>query len=274
MTTPESFRISTHLKDIIGRDLVTNEFVAIFELVKNSIDAGATKVDIEFDPDESSIAIVDNGRGMTANDIRDKWLFVAYSEKALASTDNYRDKIKPAGQFAGSKGIGRFACDTLGEQLELYSRSSGGKSITKLDVDWTRFEKDSTKEFQTVSVNLGSVSSFPKIYNADSPKDGGTILVIKETRQEWDEDAIRWRWPGPAGVEKGLSRCVFHGRAVGRGSGLGLCGRRRAGLPQPDGHIWVGDDRGAGLRNASRGPPRCGPGGHPAGGRRRNARGS
>lgn len=37
----ETFRISSYLKDIIGRDLVTNEFVAIFELVKNSFDAKA-----------------------------------------------------------------------------------------------------------------------------------------------------------------------------------------------------------------------------------------
>ena len=41
--TEDVFRISSHLKDIIGRDLVTNQFVAIFELVKNSFDAGAKK---------------------------------------------------------------------------------------------------------------------------------------------------------------------------------------------------------------------------------------
>ena len=35
------FRVSSGLKRIIGRDLITNEFVAIFELVKNSFDAGA-----------------------------------------------------------------------------------------------------------------------------------------------------------------------------------------------------------------------------------------
>jgi hypothetical protein len=33
------FKISSALKDIIGRDLITNDFVAIFELVKNSYDA-------------------------------------------------------------------------------------------------------------------------------------------------------------------------------------------------------------------------------------------
>ena len=104
MTTTETFRVSSYLKDIIGRDLVTNEYVAIFELVKNSFDAGATRVDIEFDPNESTITIVDDGTGMSEADIREKWLFVAYSEKSIDSPENYRDKIKPAGQYAGSKG--------------------------------------------------------------------------------------------------------------------------------------------------------------------------
>ena len=43
MATPEHFKISAHLKDIIGRDLVTNEFVAVFELVKNAVDANASR---------------------------------------------------------------------------------------------------------------------------------------------------------------------------------------------------------------------------------------
>ncbi len=190
MATQESFRVSSHLKDIIGRDLVTNEFVAIFELVKNSFDAGATRVDIEFDPDDKSITIVDDGRGMSAADIRDKWLFVAYSEKALAGADGYRDKIRPAGQYAGSKGIGRFACDTLGEHLSLYSRTADAKSIVKLDINWTLFEQDSTEEFQTVDVLLGTASKFPDIANAEPPGDHGTVLVIKDTRQDWDTTTV------------------------------------------------------------------------------------
>lgn len=191
MATQESFRVSSHLKDIIGRDLVTNEFVAIFELVKNSFDAGATRVDIEFDPDERSITIVDDGRGMSTADIRDKWLFVAYSEKALAGREDYRDKIRPAGQYAGSKGIGRFACDTLGEHLSLFSRVEGAKSIVKLDIDWTLFEHDSTEEFQTVGVLLGTTARFPEIVNARPPDDHGTVLVIRDTRQDWDTATVR-----------------------------------------------------------------------------------
>jgi HSP90 family molecular chaperone len=128
MAKSETFRISSHLKDIIGRDLVTNEFVALFELVKNSFDAQATSVNIEFNPQERTIAVVDNGWGMTTADIRSKWLFVAYSEKASSDSGDYRDKIRPAGGFAGSKGIGRFACDTLGTKLDLYSRAQGASA--------------------------------------------------------------------------------------------------------------------------------------------------
>ncbi|MGP4691823.1 sensor histidine kinase [Agrobacterium cavarae] len=191
MTTLENFRISSHLKDIIGRDLVTNEFIAIFELVKNSFDARATRVDIEFDPEHRQIIIVDDGLGMSQADMKSKWLFVAYSEKASADPDTYRDKIKPAGQFAGSKGIGRFACDTLGEALELYSRPQKTTSISKLEIDWTRFESDSSKEFQDVTVKLSTTKTFPPILNAKPPAEHGTVIVIKNTRQEWGPDSIR-----------------------------------------------------------------------------------
>ena len=39
-----SFKISTGLKNIIGRDLISDKYIAIFELVKNSYDAGPVKL--------------------------------------------------------------------------------------------------------------------------------------------------------------------------------------------------------------------------------------
>ena len=40
------FKVSSGLKNILGRDLITSDNIAILELVKNSYDAHATKVDI------------------------------------------------------------------------------------------------------------------------------------------------------------------------------------------------------------------------------------
>ena len=77
-----TFKISSSLKNLIGKELITNEFVAIFELVKNSYDANATEVEIKFlntkNTQETILIISDNGRGMTLDDIKNKWLFVGY----------------------------------------------------------------------------------------------------------------------------------------------------------------------------------------------------
>ena len=79
-----SFRVSSGLKNIIGRDLISDKYIAIFELVKNSYDALAHNVTITFSADaenKPTITIADDGIGMNYSDITEKWLFVAYSEK-------------------------------------------------------------------------------------------------------------------------------------------------------------------------------------------------
>jgi len=75
------FKVSSALKDLIGRDLITSNNVAIFELVKNSYDAYASKVYIIFEDDK--IIIQDNGNGMSFDDIKAKWLFLGFSDKKI-----------------------------------------------------------------------------------------------------------------------------------------------------------------------------------------------
>ena len=58
------FKVSSGLKDIIGRDLITNELVAIFELVKNGYDADATEINLVINSYEDYILIQDNGVGI------------------------------------------------------------------------------------------------------------------------------------------------------------------------------------------------------------------
>ena len=195
MATPEHFKISTHLKDIIGRDLVTNEFVAVFELVKNAVDAKASRVDIGFDLDNRRMWIVDNGKGMDADALRNRWLFVAYSAKADGTEDStkpvdYRDRIRPQGQFAGSKGIGRFSCDTLGKSLVLYSRTSADVVTQQLSVQWENFEADSRELFQSVKVDLTPADDFPNDAPVPIPTESGTVLRIDDLRGNWHADEI------------------------------------------------------------------------------------
>ena len=147
MTDELQFRVSAELKNILGRDLITSPDVAILELVKNSYDAHATKVEITFDDDY--LCIADNGKGMSIDDLINKWLFVAYSAKSDGTEDqSYRSKIKQR-HYAGAKGIGRMSCDRLARYLTLTTRSEGAKTEV-LKIDWNIFETDKQKEFDSM----------------------------------------------------------------------------------------------------------------------------
>lgn len=181
------FRVSSFLKDLIGRELITNEFVAVFELVKNSFDADAKHVKVIFEnhynSDDAKIIIWDDGIGMDLHDLKNKWLFVAHSSKRDGSEErDYRDKIKNRRVFAGAKGVGRFSCDRLGEHLNLLSIKKGNNvKIENLIVDWTSFEEDSNTEFVDIKV---SHNTLPKSNYTNYAQ--GTILEITGLRDRWD----------------------------------------------------------------------------------------
>lgn len=191
-----AFRVSSAIKTIIGRELITNDFVAVFELVKNAFDAHARNVEIRFDgldTDSAALVIKDDGKGMTGEDVDSKWLFLAYSAKREGTEDDatgkpkdYRDKIHAARVYAGAKGIGRFSCDRLGRYLDMYTRISSSGPYEHLRVDWKEFEKDSSKEFVDVKVTRGRSKDCP--YPLE---DGGTVLVISGMRADWDRDRLR-----------------------------------------------------------------------------------
>lgn len=185
------FKISSALKDIIGRDLITDDFIAVFELVKNSFDAYADKVDIYFNninSINSEIIIKDNGKGMNYEDLVNKWLFVAYSAKKEGTEDSnfdYRNIIHSNRPFAGAKGIGRFSCDRLGKFLELESTKLEENPKTEvLLTDWGKFENDIKEEFVDVKVTHSSRSE--SLYDLEH----GTVLKITGLRSKWDRNKL------------------------------------------------------------------------------------
>ncbi|MEQ8472941.1 MAG: ATP-binding protein [Marinoscillum sp.] len=191
MWSPLQFRVSAALKNIIGKDLITDDYIAVFELVKNSFDAHATHVKIIFENNKGSnprILIIDNGKGMNYQDLTEKWLFVAYSAKYDGTEDanyDYRDIINQNRAYAGAKGIGRFSCDRLGRKLNLESTKDEENPTThRIETDWTQFEQDLQQSFIDVSVNYSTQSS------SDFGLNHGTALVISELRSEWDRDKI------------------------------------------------------------------------------------
>ena len=178
------FKISSALKDLVGKDLITSDNVAIFELVKNSYDAYANHVVITFT--ENKITIADNGKGMSLSDLKNKWLFLGFSAKKDGTEDevndkqkSYRDKIRRF--YAGAKGIGRFSCDRLGRLLTITTKTRNSLLAEQILVDWANFEVDQKIEFDNVDVEhrtLNVDNVFP------DQESHGTIIEIEDLHDE------------------------------------------------------------------------------------------
>ena len=195
------FRTNVLLKSIIGKDLITDDNIAVLELVKNSFDANSKSVDIVFDnvvtnddkilkglPTKrtSTILIRDQGKGMSADDIRNKWLNIAYSEKKQKREDFGR-------MLAGNKGVGRFSCDRLGEYLNIYTREKGSATIVHLFIDWKMFEVEGEIKLNIQDIALSideiPVEDFQRITGRGLFKQG-TLLEISKLREPWAHDKL------------------------------------------------------------------------------------
>jgi signal transduction histidine kinase len=162
----------------IGSDLVGDSYAALVELVKNSYDADASTVEINFnftkvDQEEAIIiTIKDNGHGMSYNTIINKWLVPATDDKLKRKTSPI--KRRP---FQGRKGIGRFAASILGQEMTLFSIDEKGQKSTAV-IDWRIFKKD---EF------LENIELLVEKKQTNDPS--GTIIEII-AKKELDDDKI------------------------------------------------------------------------------------
>lgn len=189
-----NFRTNILLKSIIGKDLITDDSIAVLELVKNSFDAGSKAADIIFrdllhgqsakdykKENDSKIILKDLGAGMSEFDLVNKWLNIAYSEKKAKKEEHNR-------QLAGNKGVGRFSCDRLGKFLVIYTRKRN-QPLLKLSIDWTSFERidDINKNIQDVEFELIEINDEQYVAETGLKKfKTGTTLFISNLREEWD----------------------------------------------------------------------------------------
>ena len=136
---------------MLGRESVSSDTAALFELVKNGYDADAPKVIVTFenlvanDGKNARIVVEDTGDGMTYEDIVDKWMVVGtYSKERETTTKGGRTVV-------GNKGVGRFATEKLARKVTVISRPNKTSEEIKLEIDWTKFE-DEDVQFSDVGI--------------------------------------------------------------------------------------------------------------------------
>ena len=207
---------------MLGDQLIKNEKIALVELIKNSYDADASwvKVDfVDFNEDfsitpNSRIVIEDDGCGMNEEIIRKHWLNPATPEKLKRKAE---EKTTPKGRILqGEKGIGRFAIFKLGKTIKITTRRQiknvEGKFIevgennenivlydfSEYDEDFLSkngkqkdlFLEDLTVEYSgraperilEGNVELGTVKRKRKPF--------GTVIEISNLKTNWSENKI------------------------------------------------------------------------------------
>ena len=139
-------RVRARAVDMLGRQQIAGIPTAIHELFKNSHDAYATRVEVDFYRLDGTFVLRDDGYGMTRSEFEDRWLTIGTESKVGANRQlapTYLDPNTPRRVILGEKGIGRLAIATIGRQVLILTRAKRHGELDDLVVSfvhWGLFE--------------------------------------------------------------------------------------------------------------------------------------
>ena len=212
MTEPQKLKIRPYarLLTMLGEQLIKNERVAIIEIIKNSYDADATWVKVDFQNfgpnyesnNKSAIIITDNGSGMSEKIIKEHWVNPATPEKKKRKKI---DPITPLGRhLQGEKGIGRFAILKLGKTVSIKTKEAKSTQHQSVNYDFSDYgdDFDDTEDQSlflddlsiSLSVEKGNFIGDSKIsvgYNCKTTPTKGTEIKISNLKRGWTEFKVR-----------------------------------------------------------------------------------
>lgn len=160
----QNFHADTNLFKTLSYETYKDVYQPFVELVSNSYDADASKVDIRIslpsdNSDERVITIEDNGHGMDSEDLKNRFFNISVSQQPPVSPKGRKRK--------GNKGIGRLSGFKLGKNLKYTIIKSNQEHKFELS-----YEK--IKQLQFIDdVNI-------EINSQKTTKQSGVTVVITE----------------------------------------------------------------------------------------------
>ena len=185
------FDLSARVTLQLGRESISSSTVAISELIKNSYDADAENVDVDFhlrgNGAVSSLIIKDDGIGMDQSSLVNNWLRIG--------TDNKLRTERTIGKkraLTGAKGLGRLGIDRLCKKMILYTKVAGSNTALQLTVDWRDFE-NTDKSLHEIThdiyeVDLPVENKYGVIFS--NLEDKGTHLILIGLKDDWTKKFI------------------------------------------------------------------------------------
>lgn len=176
-TGSQAFRPRARLIRTLGRELISNEIIALQELIKNAYDADAKNVRLYFTPPllpgAGAVIVSDDGEGMTLDVLQTAWMEPATLSKVKKTRSDSGRRV------TGEKGIGRFASARVASLLELtsVSRINGRRIFARFD--WGAFD-DESHYLDEITCE----------WREDSPSDPtpGTELRLIRLHDDWTRE--------------------------------------------------------------------------------------
>lgn len=180
----------------IGEELISDDKVALLELVKNSYDADASIIIIKISgrvviekigkneikkiiKEGGTISIYDDGCGMSLGTIQEAWMEPATISKKMVKQSTTKKR-----RYTGEKGIGRFAAAKLSSDLKIISKVADDNEVV-VDFNWKDFDNN---EKYLDEVECKWEVREPVEYTGVKH---GTKLVLTNLHSDWDEEKIR-----------------------------------------------------------------------------------
>lgn len=166
----------------LGINLYSNAAAVLSELVANAYDADATKVSIEWRHGQDIVEVVDNGCGMTVDQLNDRFLTTGYEKRTVEGFAS----PKFARPFMGRKGIGKLAVFSIADVAEIYTSPKSGQ-YNAMRIELSSLEKSirARKPYHPVPIEVPTRLRRP-----------GTTLVLtnlKAKRADLTTAALRKR---------------------------------------------------------------------------------
>lgn len=182
------FSVDAHLLEELGERLVAKPSVALAELVKNAYDADATRVEIDFAPQEDRIVVRDDGHGMTREGVRDFWMRIGTTNKTRRIEEG-KGSLLFGRTLTGSKGVGRLSVQFLANVVRMTTvphpkiRGAEPPYWIETKVDWRE------------AVRAGDLTNATAEYRErrnEPPWPHGTEIELTALKKrEWNPDEIR-----------------------------------------------------------------------------------
>jgi HSP90 family molecular chaperone len=130
---------------MLGRQQINGIPTALSELFKNSHDAYADNVEVDFIRKKNLLILRDDGLGMSKDEFEARWLTIGTDSKLDDEDSIEQPAIKNIAKkrpVMGEKGIGRLAIAAVGPQVLVITRSNRDGILGNLVaafINWTLF---------------------------------------------------------------------------------------------------------------------------------------